>query len=524
VAITTQLFLLSPWLGGLNTSQDPALIPNNQLSIADHLIFGVRGTRKKRDGIDYGADDASNGSDPIIYGIDFFYGTSSRTQIEVGVTAGRAFYSYSASSLARTTLTDGGTAWTGTLTAVSGCVLNNILHLAASGTGNVIKKWTGSGNLADLGGTPPVGSILREHQGRLWTNDKTNLDRLHYSTTFNTEEWNGAGDSGALDIGVGDGDPSGITAIFPTFKGVLFVAKKTKLYRVLGDGPENYDVQLVTSGIGCVSHNAVVSVDDADIFFPSERGYHSLLSTQAFGDFESKYLSADIQATYNENFTPSRRPYMQGVYLSQLNSVAWAVTDNDFSASVNKCVYLYNVVLGQWYRWPNISCDAMWLVRNSDQNRLLLGTSTTRIAKTFNGTNYDVSAANAATAIIPRIKTGRIFVDDNPYTIKGFKKVALIFRPSGTYNITVKVKIDNYATQTLSFSDQQPGDLLGSTFVLGQSVLGGTFTFNPYTQSIDGYGRGIEVEIFTSGTEDPIEIQGLAIEWEPAETGQEVVT
>lgn len=524
MALTTQLFLLNPWVGGQNTSQDPALIPNNQLAIADHIIFGVRGTRKKREGMDLGVDDGSNGTDPVISLTDFFYGATSRTQKVVGVTAGRVFYSYNASSWARSTVTDGGTAWAGTLTSVSTCVLNNLIHIATTGAANVVKKWSGTGDIADLGGTPPLATILRQHQGRLWCNDKTNLDRLHYSTTFNTEEWNGAGDSGALDIGVGDGDPEGITAIFPTFRGELFVAKKTKLYRVIGDAPDNYEVKLVTAGLGCVSHNAVVAVDDSDIVFPSERGFHSLVTTQSFGDMATEYLSKDIQLTYNEKFTPGRRSYMHGKYCPEINSVAFAVTDNTYSASANKALYLFNVPQAAWYRWPNISCDALEVVRNSDKSRFILGTATTRIVKTFNGTNYDVSAANANTAIVPRIKTGRIFVDDNPYTIKGFKKLALIYRPSGTYNITVKVKIDNYPVQTLAFTDTQPGDLLGSTFILGQSVLGGTFTFNPYTQSIDGFGRGIEVEITTSGTEDPIEIQGLGIEWEPAETGQEVIT
>src|SRR5690606_5211037 len=118
--------------------------------------------------------------------------------------------------------------------------------------GNKVRQWDGSGKIIDLAGSPPEASFLREYLGRVWCNDKNDKDRLHYSTPGNEEEWGGVGDSGAIDIGIGDGDPEGITNAF-VFKGVLFVAKRTKLYKILGDTPETFHVVLVSDGIGCVS-------------------------------------------------------------------------------------------------------------------------------------------------------------------------------------------------------------------------------------------------------------------------------
>ncbi len=60
-------------------------------------------------------------------------------------------------------------------------------------------------------------------------NDVVDRDRLHYCTTGEPEEWQGTGDSGALDIGWGDGDPEGIIAVSPSFKGRLFIGKATRL-------------------------------------------------------------------------------------------------------------------------------------------------------------------------------------------------------------------------------------------------------------------------------------------------------
>lgn len=512
-----------PWEGGVNTSLDEAVIPNNQLTKAENLIFGYRGSRKKREGIDFSWDDATTGTVSLIALHDFWYGTAAgKTQKLIAVGDDEAVYTYNISSGARTTITDAGTAWANTVTTASIVTFNNLCIIAVDGDNNLMKKWTGSGDLADLGGTPPDASICREHLGRLWANDKDNVDRLHYSTTANPEEWNGAGDSAALDIGVGDGDPDGITAIFPTFKGELFVAKRTKLYRVSGDSPENFQVILVSNGIGCVSHNSIATVDQDDIVFASDRGFHSLSATMAYGDFAGAYLSKDIQRTFNENFTKSRRKYIWGAYLSEINSIAFAVTDNDYSASINKAIWLYNLDLKAWYTWPDIACQSMIVVRDSTQSRFYLGTNVSRVGKAFNGTNYDISTADANTAIQMTVETGIVFPLGDPSATVGFKKFTLIYRPTGTHTITVSLKIDNYEVQSLAFTDTSGADLLGSTFILGTSILGSSRVLAPYTLPFDGYGRGVKITITQSGTDEQAEIQGFSLEYEPAGLKQEV--
>lgn len=516
--LRTTLFQQFPWIGGVNTALDESTIPSNQLTVARQCVFGTRGSRKKRDGINFDYDDASSGSDKIIGGFDFWFGTP-RVQRKVAVTSDKDFYSYTAA--ARSADLFAGTAWGTAVTVASFETLNDLCIVAVDGSNNVMKKWAGSGNIADLGGTPPKASICRVHLGRLWTNDKDNPDRLHYSTTSNPEEWKGTGDSGALDIGVGDGDPEGITAIFPTFKGDLFVAKKTKLYRVMGFAPEEFEVKLVSNGIGCESHNSVTTIDQDDIVFVSSRGVHSLSATANYGDFSGAFLSADIQTTFNENFLRSRLKYCKAAYLPEINSIAFAVTESAYGSSANNSIWLYNMPLKSWYNWPNLSCESLFLVSDSDQRRFYLGTSTTRLAKTFNGTNYDVSEAGANIAIQFGISTGIIYVDDNPFTIKGFKRFVVYYRPVGSSTITASIKIDNFSTQNFAFTTTSSTDLLGTTFILGSSLLGSASVMLPFQTQVDGYGRGIKVIITQSGTDQEIEIQGFGIEYEIAGTQQE---
>lgn len=519
--MATQLFQQLPWLGGLNTSLDESMIPPNQLTVANNLIFDTRGSRKKREGINHNWDTGTTASAPLVGLHEFWFGTTSKTQRLIGISSARAIYSYSSGT--RSTLTDAGTAWSGTLSSACMVTFNNRTIMAVSGSGNVLKKYTGSGNVEDLDGTPPQASILRSHQGRLWTNDKTNIDRLYYSAPNDHTLWNGAGDSGGFDVGVGDGDPEGITAIFPTFKGDLFVAKKTKLYRISGTAPENYEVTLVSSGIGCVAHNSIAPVDQDDIYFISERGIHSLSATIAYGDFESNFVSADIQRTFNEDLNRGRFKYSFGAYNPQINSVAFAVTSE--AATNNDTLYLYHIPSKAWYCWPSISCTSMVVANDSDKKRFYFGTATTRVSKSFNGTVYDVSPSGTNTAISFRVTTGIIFPDNSAYTMKAVKRFILFYKPSGQHSITVGVKLDNLRLSpenSISFSETSSTDLLGSTFILGTSALGYSVVLGPYSRMIDGVGRGFKVDITQTGTNEEVEIQGFAIEFASAGVSPEV--
>jgi hypothetical protein len=529
MASRTQLFQLLPWSGGLNSALDESLIPTNQLTIADNITFDTRGSRKMRDGVNHNWDSLASGSDSVIGEHDYWFGSSTRSQRLLSVRASGAIYSKNAGTASL--LTDAGTAWTGTLDNCSIVTFNNKAIIAVPGSTNVIKYWDGSSDIADLPGSPPTGSILRTHLGRLWTNDNARPDRLYYSQTSDHTIWGGTGDSGAIDIGVGDGDPVGITAIFPTFKGDLFVAKKTKLYRLVGQTPEEFQVIKVSDGIGCVSHNSVVAVGQDDIFWVSEKGVHSLQAVASYGDFTSNDVSVDIQRTFNEDIDRTRLPYVWGAYLENINSVAFTFTEESglnrslTTSAVNNALYLFNVPQKAWYRWSDMPCQTLIVANDSDRKRFYLGTHTGRTIKTFNGTNYDVTSAGAQSAIRLRVATGQILLDSNPYTMKALKRFGLVYRPRGTHNISVTIKVDNYNVDpenTLSFNEVNSTALLGSTFTLGTSILGYDSVLSAYTRTIDGIGRSVKVTIEQSQIDSEVEIQGFFIEFEPAGAISEV--
>lgn len=441
-----------------------------------------------------------------------------KQQLRIAVTDQPKFFSYSSTGV-RTEVLNEGTTLTGTETSCATAVMNEKLIFGFGKIGNTPKKYNpdDDNGVHDLGGSPPDFSICQVHQSRLWANDKTNKDRLYASSTGNPEEWTGEGDSWVVDIDPGDGDADGIVQIHPPFKGDLFVTKGRKTYRVVGNHPSNYQILPVTNGLGGTGVRSVASVDLDDVVYCSPKGFHSLAATDAHGDFKGAFLSAKIQPTFNA-FNQPRLKFTQSAYVPDLNSIAFAVSGP--SASSNDQLYFYNINIKEWYRWPNISCQAITShISSSGLTKLLIGTNNGRIIESQNGTYSDFGTSGIDYNII----TGSIYPDGNPNTMKGFKMLTLIFRPLGAFEFTATIKIDNHAPQVLTFSANSGVDLLGSTFVLGSSQLGSNDVMSPFSFPIDGYGRGFTLEIEDTGMAQQVELYGLIIEYEPSDLDQEVL-
>jgi len=422
-------------------------------------------------------------------------------------------------TFARTTAGTGpATAITGTITQADMRTYNNRLIFTLSGVGNTPKIYyadDGTDTWEDLYGAPD-GSIIGEHQNRLLLNSKTDRDRLYYSPPFDHTLWQGRGDSGAVRISDGDGDAEGISAIFPSFRNRVIGAKRSSVHQIAGDDLTTDPVLTITKGHGALSHKAVAAVDLDDVLYVSQRGIHSIVATDAQGEFTSEILSDKIQVDFNE-LEQTRLRFTQAAYLPSVNSVAFSVAEEDATSQTD--LLLLNIKNREWYKWPNVNAQAIstFLDPSTNKIRLMMGLQNGRIALSDRGTFTDYENS----PISFRVKSGAIYVDGNPQTVKGFKKLTLFFKPRGDFSFTAYVKVDNLPVQALSFTQTAASDLLGSTFILGTSLLGADSVLQPFTKEIYGYGRGLSLEIFQSSQEGQVEIYGYAIEYEPADVANE---
>ncbi len=467
----------------------------------------------------------------IIAHLDFWYFNASNTAKEhklVAVTSQGLMFQYDTLGRRKLITMKAGSTSLAT-TSIAKAVLvpfNNKLAIFLSGSGNTPKKFDGTAvtpEWEDMASNVPDASIGVVHLGRLFCNDKDDPDKLHFCSTFDETEWQGVGDSGAIYVDAADGDPEGINAIFPPFKGRLIVNKGNRSHQVVGEAPEEFQVLPLSSGIGAISHQSAVAYEMDDIFFFSRRGAHSVVATDQFGDFAGKYVSKKIQPTFKD-WSEGRLQYSQGVYIQSLNSVAWTVAEE--GQTKQNAIWLYNPTIpsetgemGEWYRWPNMNAQSIGVYLTSNIQRITLGNNAGRML--INQPN--IYTETETLPILYRIKSGTIYPDGNPQTVKAFKKFGLLYRPKGNSSFTAYFKVDSMPVQAMTFEQHVDGDILGDDFNLGLSLLGSASMFAPYMKDVVGYGRGFSIEIFQTGVDAQVEVYGYLVEYEPADIADEVV-
>jgi hypothetical protein len=467
---------------------------------------------------------------------DFWYLDSSnvKTQLLIAASDEVKLYKFDSNDN-RTEIDDGASALpTGSVSVINSIVFNNRLILAFDTVGDLPIKYNPDDAVTYelLGGTPPDFSLMESYLGRLWTNDKTVPDRVFYSATGDHEKWNGTSDSGAIDVGISDGDSEGITGIFD-YKGQLYIQKGKSLFRILGSTPENFKVERVSSGIGGGAHAAIAAVDQDDVFFMSRRGFHSVSGVAAYGDTQASFLSLPIQNQFND-LDKTLLKKIQTVYSPQRNVLAIAVPQN---GTENSEIWFFDTQVKAFYKWPNIKCEALEVQNVNNSEKFLFGTDDGRIIQSHNGTFQDF----ATTAITSRFKTGFVYPGGNPSSFKRFKRVGFFYEPIGVNPFDVSFQTDLQGTQALSFDQGAQGDVLGddlaggqvdddtpdtingsTEFVLGTSTLGAQGNFAPYMLTVDAQGRGIILDVTDSNNSSGVEIYGYIIEFVDTGVRQDV--
>jgi hypothetical protein len=121
------------------------------------------------------------------------------------------------------------------------------------------------------------------------------------------------------------------------------------------------------------------------------------------------------------------------------------------------------------------------------------------------------------------VASGRINLDGTLWTLKRFIRFGLFYKPDGSFSLTATLTIDSYSGQAFTFTQVSSSDVLGVSFTLGMSPLGSSPPTAPYQQPVDGLGRVVKISILNSGLNDRVELLGMALEYEPAGTSQEVL-
>lgn len=541
----TNTLVLSPWIGGINVGEDPIVLGltaegQQQLSEGENIIYTTKTGQKKRGGqarfSTVQMHDGSTASTPVdgIYATTFWsLGTATTKSEDLVVVAeqGRMYHAPAYGSLIA--LVFSGVTPTFSQGQVTSEAMNEKLFIGYSKTNGPL-VYSGNSGVVSLAsassavvGFFPPGFILRQHLNRMFSaGDASNPDRLSYSGAETPFAYGTAG--GFIDILPGDGDPQGITAIFPPVNSnELYVAKRTSIFKIdttSGD-PNDWAVIPVSRGVGCIAHNSAAAIDQGDVFFASDRGIHSLqqvISQTAV--ISGRFLSAPIQPAYDES---TNKTGISAIWAPDLNSYLFNLQRSGQTYGEN--VWGFNVERGAWYQWTSVPSNFLFKRLNTSTEAFqyyALGDSTSSsnrgyINKLQQDELWDFNSSTGAITTI--ISTGLLYPDGVFFQERNFVNLVLLVRSRDESQIQVSYRIDeiNSGAGTLQqrvIGNNILGDvdyLLGTTFVLGAPSGA-----KPLYLHIGGVGNAIKVTIRHDTIGKDLEVYGLGIEFDPSEESQ----
>jgi len=129
-------------------------------------------------------------------------------------------------------------------------------------------KWTGTGNAAALGGSPPSGNFGFYHNNRAFIgNTSANPSRIAWSILADIEDWSGSG-SGTADVLTNDGSNLVGASVMDTDRVLLF--KQTSIHQMITTTAP-FPIFRLFSNVGAVGKHAIVTVDGI-AYFITPRG------------------------------------------------------------------------------------------------------------------------------------------------------------------------------------------------------------------------------------------------------------
>lgn len=193
----------------------------------------------------------------------------------------------------------------------------NDLQIWFGGAPNAPLKFSGSGNAAALGGSPPSAKRAFVGNNRPFAIcTAANPSRIQWPILGNPEDWTGTG-SGSADVAKNDGEELLQGVPLQADSAILFKNTSTHLM-ILTKAP--FPIYQLQKGTGACGPDAIVNVNGTIYFITPSRRMKSTTDGINFQNYPSH-----VDDLWNR-VSASRLQYTQGIYYENLYQIHWLVS------------------------------------------------------------------------------------------------------------------------------------------------------------------------------------------------------
>lgn len=491
---------------------------------AENMTYEVNGSARKLGGATKINATAITGAPDVVGMYDFWYsgGASVATQKYMAVTGDGKVYKDDMDG----TFDD----ITGAATISANTIpvfaqLNDLLTIWFS-TGNAPLKWAQTGNVASLGGSPPLARVATPHANRMWAAGvDANASWVYYSAFGDPEIWTGA-DSGVIQIDVNDGDR---VVGLASYNDALLVFKgpyKGSIHVITGTAPtgtEAFDKHILRRGIALQTHNSILPVGD-DLWFMSDQGIHSIKATASAGDFANTFITRFLRGHFRGKMNRTRMDRVWAVNDTDRGQALWTYTASGSTENDRTLGLSYNRLEEDGLKplvWTRGGISAAIRINpgNSFREVVLGSTDGFCSRQQVSDRSIDSLTAYSFRLTTPQLILGNKDKEGRP---KGDLPITLYdlyvrMHPRTTGDLTVNITRDNQTAQSYTIAHSTVGSLWG-TGVFGTATFGGGTLQTGYVNDIglSGQCRAVTIDLVQGGLNQDVEIFEMGVKSQPA--------
>lgn len=460
--------VLSDFSGGQNSNSPPTALDINQALYVDNIRpLSSGGFEARLGNAAFNASAMASGA--AIHGLGYFK-TSGGSDFLVAI-ADTALFKSDSLDGTMDTITGSLTITTGQNNIWTAASMNDLI-IFVGGAPDAPIKWSGSGNGAVLGGSPPSGRFGIAANNRFFIGNTTsNPSRIAWSVLGDPEDWSGTG-SGTQDVQKNDGD----TLVGGSLLGVdhLILFKQHSIHDLIVTSSP-FPLFPLFDNVGAISKNGIVQVDGLIYFITPEPRMKATDGTKIY-DF------SDAIDDVWDGLDKTRLQYIQGMYFPREHVIWWVCSSNG-SSTHDICIE-YNITHKSW-----------WIHRSGfNMNVLTLAQDRTIYGGAYDGVIYKqeasgtyTDASEASAAVASSWQSGWIDFEDMlesktiPYTDLSF-----LTSETGTFKYAYGYDFSS-RRRTEGVSLMAPGSYWGQ-FQWGGGTWGGQANKTQFLQ-MKGYGK-----------------------------------